>query len=178
MSPRYRRRILTIPGDFAPTKARIPSRWLKVGVLAALGCVRIALYRSITLNIECAPTGYEWLIPFVIALYDFWRTQRSRPVQTWIAPDRPQNPRLRFLVATASRIHFWAFQSRFRYILSAAFLAASGLLVSSFHDGRQSSYICPILSGQHLRQRIFKIFNLILDSITLIGAAELSGEGV
>ncbi|KKK12878.1 hypothetical protein ARAM_006505, partial [Aspergillus rambellii] len=168
---------ISVPGDFAPTKARIPSRWLKVGVLAALGCVRIALYRSITLNIECAPTGYEWLIPFVIALYDFWRTQRSRPVQTWIAPDRPQNPRLRFLVATASRIHFWAFQSRFRYILSAAFLAASGLLVSSFHDGRQSSYICPILSGQHLRQRIFKIFNLILDSITLIGAAELSGEG-
>jgi hypothetical protein len=33
--------------------------WLKVGVLSGVSCARIALFRYITDNIECAPTGYS-----------------------------------------------------------------------------------------------------------------------
>lgn len=77
----------------------------------------------------------------------------------------------------ASRVRFLVIQSRLRYVISAALLAASGVLVSSFDNGRESTFICPIISGEHARQRMLKILSLVFDTLVLIGAAELSGEG-
>ncbi|KAL4784171.1 hypothetical protein BJX76DRAFT_231067 [Aspergillus varians] len=150
--------------------------WLKIGLLSGIGCARLALYRSATDNNECAPTGYAYLLPSFIALYDLWRNQRA--VVHWVRPDHLQdNGLLRIPITLASRVRFFVLQSRLRYVISAALLAASGLIVASFYDGRQSTFICPIVSGQHLRQRSFKVLSLILDTLILTGAAELSGEG-
>ncbi|KAL2823168.1 hypothetical protein BDW59DRAFT_149030 [Aspergillus cavernicola] len=167
---------ISLGGDLLAAKDRRPLKWwLKVGALSGMGCVRIALHRSITENIECALTGYAFLVPFFVAIHDGWRNQRT--ANNWTRPDYPQNAILRLSVIIASRISYFALQSRFRYVISAAFLAASGLLVESFQHGSQSTYICPIVSGEYLRQRTFKILCLLLDSLILAGADELSAEG-
>ncbi|KAL4916996.1 hypothetical protein BDW62DRAFT_184790 [Aspergillus aurantiobrunneus] len=155
---------------------RSPRWWLKIALLSGVGCARLALYRSITDNIECAPTGYAYLIPLFIAIHDLWRNQRASV--DWLRPDHVDDFLLPILALIASRVRHLALQSRFRYVLSAALIAASGASVASFHVGRQSTFICSVVSGQHLRQRSFKVISLVLDSLILIGAAELSGEGV
>ncbi|KAL3481204.1 hypothetical protein BJX99DRAFT_180757 [Aspergillus californicus] len=148
--------------------------WLKIGALSGIGCARIVLYRNITDNIECAPGGYAYLVPLSVAIYDSWRNQRA--ASSWTRPDHRPNILLRLSVTIASRIRFFVLQSRMRYVISAAFLALSGLLVESFNHGSQSTYICSIVSGQHLRQQTFRILCLILDFLILVGAAELSEE--
>ncbi|KAL5052023.1 hypothetical protein BDW71DRAFT_169976 [Aspergillus fruticulosus] len=150
--------------------------WLKVGLLSGISCARIALFRYITDNIECASTGYTHLIPFLIAIYDFWRNQRA--AQHWIRPDGAENDLFRIPVTLASRLRFFILQSRLRYIIPAALLAISGFLVASFQDARQSTYICPKVSGMHLRLQTFRVVGLVLDCLILAGAAELSGEEI
>ncbi|OOF97314.1 glycosyltransferase family 90 protein [Aspergillus carbonarius ITEM 5010] len=160
------------------TRPRNSARWIKIGLLSVLGGLRIALYRDITAKIECAPDGYAYSIPFFLALYDYWRNQRSQPTQRWTAPEYPQKAHLRAIVTFVSRVHSFLFRSRWRYVIPAFFLLTSGYITTTFGDGLQSTYICPITSGQSARLRAFKILAVILDSLILIGAAELASEGV
>ncbi|KAI9372784.1 hypothetical protein BJX61DRAFT_542363 [Aspergillus egyptiacus] len=152
-----------------------PRWWLKVGLLSGIVCARIALSWNITKNIECAPTGYAFFIPLLVAIYDSWRCRR--PATSSTPSDHPKNVLLRLPVTIASRVRFFFLQSRLRYVISAAFLAASCILVQSFHHGSESNFICPIVSGQYVRQRTFSLICLVLDSVILVCAAELSDEG-
>ncbi|KAL4931726.1 putative capsular associated protein [Aspergillus undulatus] len=149
--------------------------WLRIAVFSALCCARIPLFYKITEHIECAPTGHTFLIPLFVAIYDAWRNQRAP--ERWVRPDQSEDALLRIPITIASRLRYFVLQGRLRYVISAAFLAVSGLLVASFHKGQQSTYICSIVSGQHLRQQTFRTLGLILDCVILIFAAELSGEG-
>ncbi|KAL6235641.1 hypothetical protein BDW75DRAFT_133881 [Aspergillus navahoensis] len=149
--------------------------WLKVGLLSGISCARIALFRYITDNIECTSTGYSYLVPFLVAIYDLWRNQRAAPNR--IRPDDAENNLFSIPVTLASRLRFFILQSRLRYIIPAALLAISGFLVASFQGARQSTYICPIVSGKHLQLQTLSVLGLVLDCLTLVGAAELSGEG-
>lgn len=117
------------------------------------------------------------MIPLLIALYDYWRNQRGRPNQKWIAPEGPSNAHLRMFIAVASRAHFYLCRSRFRNVLSAVFIMAGGLLVTTFDEGRQSTYICPIISGLHPRFRMYRFLSVIMDTLILISAAEFCREG-
>ncbi|KAL4887715.1 hypothetical protein BJY04DRAFT_204492 [Aspergillus karnatakaensis] len=163
--------------DIDATKERRTLKsWLGIGVFSVIGTARIAIYRSVTDNNECAPPGYTYLIPFLVAIYDLWRNQRT--AQTWVRPDSSHNTFVRVLITITSRIRFFVLQSRLRYMISAALIAASGSWVASFQNGRESTYICPIVLGQHSRQGTSRIIAVILDFLLLAGAAELSGEGV
>ena len=53
-----------------------------------------------------------------------------------------------------------------------------GYITSSFHEGRQSTYICPITSSLGPHMRTVRVFGTILDVIIMIAAAELSRENV
>ncbi|KAL4979493.1 hypothetical protein BDW66DRAFT_103423 [Aspergillus desertorum] len=152
-------------------------KWrLKVCLLSGISCGRIALFVYTTDNIECATTGCTYLIPLLLAIYDFWCKQR--PAQNWIRPGTTGNNLFCILITLASRLRFFVLQSRLRYIIPAALLAISGFLVASFQDARQSTYICPIVSKKHLRLQTFSVLGLVLDCLILAGAAELSGDGV
>ncbi|KAL4802666.1 hypothetical protein BDV18DRAFT_146272 [Aspergillus unguis] len=148
--------------------------WLKVGLFSGLCSARLALFRSTIKNIECAPSGYSYLVPFVIAIHDVFRNQRA--TESWIRPDHSHGALLRIPRAIASRLQHALFHSRLRYVISALFLAISGSMVASFKDGQQSTYICPIVTGQHRRQQTFQLLGLIFDSLILIGASELFGD--
>ncbi|KAL4821458.1 hypothetical protein BDW67DRAFT_49555 [Aspergillus spinulosporus] len=149
--------------------------WLKIGLLSGLSCARIALFRYITDNIECAPTGYSYLIPFLIAIYDLWRNQRA--TQSWTRPDDAEDDLLCIPITLASRLRFLILQSRLRSVIPAALLAISGFIVTTFQDARHSTYICPIVSGKHLRLQTLRILAFVLDCLILTGGAELSGGG-
>ncbi|KAL2863890.1 putative capsular associated protein [Aspergillus lucknowensis] len=156
------------------TPERPPLRWwLKVGILSGISCARIALYRSATDNIECAPTGHAFLVPLFVAIYDLWRNQRA--TGNWARPNSQHNAVIRAFITIASGVRFFVLQSRLRYIVSTAFLAMSGFLAAPFST--ESTFICPIVSGQRVRQRTLNYLSLILDSLILAGAAELSSEG-
>ncbi|KAL4753635.1 hypothetical protein BDW72DRAFT_201340 [Aspergillus terricola var. indicus] len=149
--------------------------WLKVGLLSGVSCARIALFRYITDNIECTPTGYSYLIPFLVAIYDLWRNQRA--TRHWTRPDDAEDDLLCIPITLASRLRFLFLQSRLRCIIPAALLALSGFLVTTFQDARHSTYICPIVSGKHLKLQTLRILAFVLDCLILGGGAELSGEG-
>jgi hypothetical protein len=51
-----------------------------------------------------------------------------------------------------------------------------GLVASEFQEGIQSTYICPISSGQYSLVRFISILNVLLDSVILIGVSELFRE--
>ncbi|KAL2849182.1 hypothetical protein BJY01DRAFT_233718 [Aspergillus pseudoustus] len=148
--------------------------WLNVGALSGIACVRVALYQSSIINNECAPTGYTYMVPFLVAVYDSWRSQRAP--NNWAPPSGPQNAFTRIFVTIVSRTWYFTLQSRLRYVISGIFLSLSGLITASF-NGSQSSYICPIVSGQHTRQQNFRYISLLLDFLIIIGSAELFSEG-
>lgn len=53
-----------------------------------------------------------------------------------------------------------------------------GIITSSFHDGRESTYICPFISGLGPHLRALRVFSAILDSVILITAAEMFRDGI
>lgn len=138
----------------------------------AIGCIRVEFYRETSLYSECAPTGYSYAIPFVVSLYDYWRNQRHRAVEKPVVTESASRGRLRKLLALCRRAYLSLCQCRPRYVISAAFVLAGGLITSRFH-GRESTYICPIISGLAPRLHAFTVLGVFLDSLILIGAVEL-----
>lgn len=157
-------------------KSRNLNWWKKVALISAIACIRVEFYRQITLNIECARAGYSYAIPLLVSLYDYWRNQRSQNVEKSFVADSPPNSKLRILITIYKRAYSKISQSRLRYVISAAFLFAGGLITSRFGDGKESTYICPIVSGLGPRLHIFQVLDVLLDSLILIGAAELSHD--
>lgn len=51
-----------------------------------------------------------------------------------------------------------------------------GLVASEFQAGIQSTYICPISSGQYSLLRFIRILSVLLDSLILISLSELFRE--
>lgn len=145
-------------------------------MISAIACIRVEFYRQITLNIECARPGYSYAIPFLVSLYDYWRNQRYQNVEKSFVADSPPNSKLRILITIYKRAYSKICQSRLRYVISAAFLLAGGLITSRFGDGRESTYICPIISGLATRLHLFQGLSVLLDSLILIGAAELAHD--
>lgn len=152
--------------------------WIKVALVACIVlCVRIELYRQITVYNECAPTGYAYAIPFLISLYDYFRDQRSRQVEDYTLPsEQLASVHLRILATSYRRFRHYVLGSRQRYLISASLISLGGLLASAFHKGQSSTYICPLVSGEMLRIWLFRNTSALLDAILLIGVAEISRE--
>ncbi|KAL1970526.1 hypothetical protein VTN77DRAFT_4170 [Rasamsonia byssochlamydoides] len=145
---------------------RVGTSWVLLAVSCCLLCIRIELFRQITLNDECSRPGYSSVIPFLISIYDYVRHERSRTTKRDSLPVRAIFKPFRFLL-----------RSGLRYVIPAALLMVAGLLASSFHEGRRSTYICPIIFNQALRIRTFQILCVVLDTLLLICAAELLRTG-
>jgi hypothetical protein len=164
--------------DFFLTKSGSQKWWTKIALISMLGWIRVELYRQVTVKIECAPAGYAYAIPFLVSIYDYWRNQRSRSIPDGSDADSEisLNARIRKLVSTARRLHALFCQSRMRYVISAAFLMIGGLMASEFQKGIQSTYICPISSGQYSLLRFISILSVLLDTAILISVSELFRE--
>ncbi|KAF4265572.1 hypothetical protein KXW98_001325 [Aspergillus fumigatus] len=164
--------------DFFSTKSGSRKWWTKIALVSMLGWIRVELYRQVTVKIECAPAGYAYVIPFLVSIYDYWRNRRSRSITDGSDADSEisLDAWIHQLVNTARRLYAFFCQSRMRYVISAAFLMIGGLVASEFQEGIQSTYICPISSGQYSLVRFISILNVLLDSVILIGVSELFRE--
>lgn len=162
--------------DFLRGRIRKLSRLKRVHLIWVIGCIRVEFYRQIAYNTECASTGYTYAIPFLVSLYDYWRNQRRPAIEESATADSALHGKSQILATLYRRVYFSFCRCRLRYVISAAFLLAGGLVTSRFHDGKESTYICPIISGLAPRLQLFKLLNVVLDTLILIGAAEISRD--
>ena len=119
----------------------------------------------------------QYVIPFVISLYDYWRNQRSRRVDGYVPTKRLEKLPLQVVYSVSHRSFYYLTQSRSRGLIAAAFLSVGGLLASSLLAGTRSTYICPIVSHGTSRLQSYRLFNLFADSVLLIGITELCRMG-
>ncbi|KAJ5157007.1 uncharacterized protein N7482_008107 [Penicillium canariense] len=153
--------------------------WLKFGLLLGIFGLRVELFRRVTLHNECAPTGYAYAIPFVISLYDYLAHQRLRSRDGYSPLQTPQNLSSNVAYYVCRRGFYNLTQGRFRGVFSAALISVGGYAASSLLAGSQSTYICPIVLNGAARLQTMRAANVVIDSILLIGIAELcrsSGE--
>jgi hypothetical protein len=106
------------------------------------------------------------------------RNQRSRQAEKYVPTQRFQNLPLQIVYSVSRRSFYYLTQSRFRGVIAAAFLSVGGLLASSFLAGTRSTYICPVVLNGASRLRSYKMFNVLVDSVLLVGITELCRIGV
>lgn len=115
----------------------------------------------------------QYTVPFLISLYDYWRNQRARSKNEYVS-SRPSKSRpIQVVYSTFRGGFYYLTQSAYRGILAGAFLSLSGYSAASFYAGGQSTYVCPIILHGAVRLRGFKLLNVFLDSLLIIGVAEL-----
>lgn len=117
-------------------------------------------------------------IPFLISLRDYFRKQRHQPAGDSLPLVESTSAPRRVLRLSYQRFHHGLPHSRQWYLISTALLAFGGLLVSSFDNGRASTYICPLVSGNYWRIPLFRAISVLLDTALVIGIANTYNEWV
>ncbi|OJJ47861.1 hypothetical protein ASPZODRAFT_151296 [Penicilliopsis zonata CBS 506.65] len=165
------------PARFGTNRAKTRNvKRVKLAVLYLICCIRVGIYRELTIKVECAPKGYAYAIPLLVSLYECWyNSQSCQPVnhdddQDGAEPSDSEHGAARLY----ERIGYFVLQGRLRFVIAAGLLSFSGFLASSFYNGSQSTFICPTFSSQAAHLRTLKVLATILDTVILIGAAELS----
>ncbi|KAJ5893312.1 hypothetical protein N7495_005003 [Penicillium taxi] len=153
-------------GEFKTWKYRL---WCELGLLLSVCCLRVELFRRISLSSECTPAGYSYAIPLLVSVYDYWRNQRSRPIDE-SAPIRHQSSHT---LAAYRQSCYDRTQYRGRGIVAALLVAIGGYAASSFLASSQSTYICPLTTHGASSMRTIRFVNVILDSSILVGFIEL-----
>ena len=146
--------------------------------LALLVAVRIELFRKITVYSECvSAVGYQYSIPFYVALYDYFSDLRYRPVGKYVpADEQPVNITLRLLYKFVRRSRHYLLRGRHRYLIAAGLVSLGGLFVSTLHAGRSSTYICPSISSEASYIPAFKKAGAAIDILLVIGLTQLARE--
>lgn len=106
-------------------------------------------------------------IPFVLSLYDSFRSQRPRPQRHG-----------KILDATAPRLGHHSIRRRyldssFKYVLPAFLVSYGCHLASGIWSGVSSSYICPLVVGQTRTVPAMQFLGAVLDCCLAIIAFEL-----
>lgn len=120
----------------------------------------------------------QFAIPFLLSIYDYWRNQSTSPPpeEEWEL-DKLQSTQFPAVVHSYKRIRFRLFHSRQKYILASTFILIGGLAATSFYDGQKSTFICPLVSGQTQFLRLLGMLCPVIDTVILVGAAEMSRGG-
>ncbi|KAJ6005279.1 hypothetical protein N7451_003223 [Penicillium sp. IBT 35674x] len=156
-----------------PAPPARPGYWYKLGLLLSICCLRVELFRRVSLNSECVPAGYSYAIPFIVSLYDYWRYRRLQPTQEYVSSHRFQSVPIQVAESVYRRCFYYMTKSGFRGIIAAALVSIGGYSASSFLAGSQSTYICPIILKTAFWMRIVGLISLVFDSLILMGVAEL-----
>lgn len=133
---------------------------------------RDSFLRSLTVSLL-----NQYAIPFIVSLYDYWRNQRSQPTEEYVHLQRFQGLPIQLAYSTCRRSFHFLTKSRLRGIIAAAFLSVAGYMATWFTAGSQSTYVCPIVINAAARLRIIRVINTLLDSVLLIGVADLCHAG-
>ncbi|KAJ5934141.1 hypothetical protein N7466_003688 [Penicillium verhagenii] len=147
--------------------------WYKLGGLLIICCLRVELFRRISLNSECAPAGYSYALPFTVSLYDYWRYRRLLPIEEYVSSHRFKSVPVQVAESIYRRCFYYLTKSHFRGVIAAALISLGGYSASSFLAGSQSTYICPLSLHAAFWMRLIGYLSLLFDSLILMGLAEL-----
>jgi len=120
----------------------------------------------------------QYAIPFLVSLYDYWCNRRSQPTEEYVHLQRFQGLPIQLAYSTCRGTFYFLTKSRVRGIIAATFLSVAGYMAASFTAGSRSTYVCPIVIHAAARLRIIRVVNTLVDSVLLIGVADLCHSGV
>lgn len=122
--------------------------------------------------------GFKYAIPFLISLHDYVRNQRHQPAGDYLPLVESTSAPRRVLYLSYQRLCHRLLHGRHRYLVSTGLFAFAALLVSSFDNGRASTYICPLVSGNNWRIPVFRAISVLLDTALIIGIADTNNKWV
>ena len=141
-------------------QARFP---LKVLVLAtACLAIRLETYRRIAHNPECATPAVEIWLPLLLVVYDSLRNQLSRNIN---GAEKIDNTVYESLIETVRRK---LLSTRFRNALPVALFCWGCQSLQGLWNGLNSTYICPVVTGEHTTVPMAQLFGLLLDVALII----------
>ncbi|KAK7890090.1 hypothetical protein LTR67_008555 [Exophiala xenobiotica] len=157
----------------AKTNTRYDGK-VRISVLAAAISalsVRIELYRRISKATECTIPSVEVFLPFLLALYDAVRSQRSRALAHEERPDSSIYDGIRSAIGT------FVVRPRTRYILPMFLVSYGGYLAQGLWSSSNSTYICPIVTGELRTIPAMQVGSLFLDLCLAMIVYETSPKG-
>lgn len=141
-------------------KVRITVLAAAVGALS----LRLELYRCITKATECTMDSLEVLLPFLIALYDVYRSQKQSSLQGQNQTNTNASGFVpRTLGSIQKAVATYILRPRTRYILPVALIACGCKLIPGLWNSSTSTYICPIVTGENKTIKLFQFLALCLD---------------
>ncbi|KIW23571.1 uncharacterized protein PV07_11759 [Cladophialophora immunda] len=143
-------------------KVRISVLALAVSALS----LRIELYRRISLATECTIASVEMFLPFLLAVYDSFRFQRSVDMQDEEKPDSSVYESLRAAART------YILRPRTRYLLSMFMVSYGCYLTQGLWTSTNSTYICPLALGEPKAIPMMQVCALALDFCLAVIAFE------
>jgi hypothetical protein len=144
---------------------------VRVSVLALAICalsVRIELYRRISLATECAISSVEVFLPFLLAVWDAFRSQRSWDLQQEETPDSSVYESLR------SGLKTYILRPRTRHLISLFMVSYGCYLCQGLWASSNSTYICPVALGLPRTVPLMQIGSLVLDLCLAVIAYEIA----
>ncbi|KAJ5483923.1 hypothetical protein N7539_005719 [Penicillium diatomitis] len=150
----------------------------KIGALLGMLGLRIELFREATLHNECAPAGYSYLIPFVIATYELFGSHNlgTKAGYSGLQQTLFHNLSSNIALSTCRRGFTTLLHGRWKGIVGASLISAGAYAASSLSYGNRSTYICPIILKDSAHMQIVQLCNMVLDSAILILFTEVSEE--
>ncbi|KIY03617.1 uncharacterized protein Z520_00308 [Fonsecaea multimorphosa CBS 102226] len=143
-------------------KVRISVLTLAVSTLS----LRIELYRRISLATECTISSVEMFLPFLLAVYDCFRFQRS------VALQQEEKPDSSIYESLSSAARAYALRRRTRYLLSIFIVSYGCCLTQGLWTSTNSTYICSQSLGEPKTIPMMQLGALALDFCLAVIACE------
>lgn len=144
---------------------------VRISVLAAAIValsLRIELYRRIAKATECTIDNVEVFLPFLLACYDAARSQRPLALEQ---DDRPDSSIYDGIRMALSR---FILRPRTRYLLPMFLVSYGTYLAQGLWSSSNSTYICPIVTGEPRTVPAMQVIALFLDLGLVLLAYESS----
>ena len=152
---------------------------VRISVLALAICAlsaRVELYRRITQATECTINSVEVFLPFLLAVWDAFRSKRPLDLRAEERPDTAIYQALRGALRT------YILRPRTRYLMSTFLLSYGCYLMQGLWASSRSTYICPITLGEPRMIPTMQIGSVLLDFCLAVIAYETSprsdGRGI
>jgi hypothetical protein len=129
--------------------------------VAALS-LRIESYRRVARAPECNIPSVEIWLPLLLALYDAVRFQKNEPQST------PEKIDASIYGSILNRVRDFAVGSRWRFVVPVVFFCLGCRWAISLWAGLNSTFICPIGTGEHFSAPAAQIAGLFLDFVLCV----------
>lgn len=136
-------------------------------------CCKEPIASHSSVNAQLLINLYQYAIPFIVSIYDFWRDRRFQPTAEYNVSHRFQKIPVQAAYSTLRRAFYIMTQSRIRGIFAAALVSIGGYTSAFIYAGSHSTYICATVTHGAGVIRGLALLSMLSDTIILIGIVEL-----